>query len=71
MINWSRIELNLPPEAAVILDVLAEGRKVTRSALIREALALYRIVNTAHREGRYIGIADSPDAFRTVISIPV
>jgi hypothetical protein len=64
-----RIELNLPPELGAALRASADYRRTSCTEIIRRAIGLYRLVDIAHREGKFIGISSDPDAFDTVIAL--
>jgi hypothetical protein len=61
----NRITLDLSPEAIDVLSQLLNQTHDRPDDLFRKALALYKIAQDAHREGKAVGFASSPDALET------
>jgi len=61
----NRITLDLSPEGSSVLNQLMNETADSPDDLFRKALALYKAAQDAHREGKAVGVASSPDALET------
>jgi hypothetical protein len=61
----TKIVIDLPPEAAMMLNQLMRETGDDTTELFRKALALYRLAKDAIREGKHIGVAATPDCLET------
>jgi hypothetical protein len=61
----TRITLDLPAEAAQALNELMSRTGDSPSDLFRKALGLYKLAEEAKREGKAVGIAETPDSLET------
>jgi hypothetical protein len=57
----AKVEIELSPEAAEMLEHLMDQTGDTPSDLFRKAIALYKVASEAHREGLAVGAAKSAD----------
>lgn len=60
-----RIVIDLPPVDAAIFDQFMRGTGDDTTKLFTKALALYRLAKAALREGKHVGVAESPDCLET------
>lgn len=61
----NKIVLDLSPEASGVLNDLLNRTGDSPDDLFRKALSLYKAAQDAHREGKAVGVAESPDALET------
>jgi predicted transcriptional regulator len=62
-----RFNLDLSPEADLLLEDLAEQMGGTKSTVLRKAIALMKIAVEARREGRKLGIVEIDQPLATEI----
>ena len=65
VIPRARIVLDLPMEAAQALRDLINKTGDDPVVLFRKALGLYKLAEEAKREGKFVGIAATPDSLET------
>jgi hypothetical protein len=59
------LRLTLQPEAIAFLNDLLRDTRDSPEALFRKALGLYRLAVDAHRDGKVLGAATSPEGLDT------
>lgn len=62
-----RLELQLSTELNGVLEQIASDTGTTKTDVIRQALALVRVANSAKREGRHIGLVRDSSKLDTEI----
>jgi hypothetical protein len=60
-----KITLDLSPEARDLLNQLLNQTGDTPDDLFRKAIGLYKVAQDAHKEGKAVGVATSPDVLET------
>jgi hypothetical protein len=61
----TRVVLELSPELAAVLDEIKARTGDSPSDVFRKALGLYKLAEDAKREGKSVGIAETPEALET------
>lgn len=65
--DYYRLTISMPVKDGKLLGRMAEDRRMTRSAVIREALHLKNDLAQERQAGRHVGSADDRDALKMVI----
>lgn len=71
MQNYVRLNLDLPPDVAEVLEGMARDRNVAKTTLIRIALGAFKVMHDANKEGLLVGTSRDREALKTVIVAPL
>ena len=66
-----RIHMDIPPEAAVVLDRLAKERGLTRAAVIRQAVGVLQAMHDGAKDGYLTGLTKDRQAMDTLLVAPL
>ena len=66
-----RVNLDIPQEAAVVLDRLADERGLTRTALVRQAIGVLQAMHDGAKAGQYTGLTSRREDLETLLIAPL